>query len=70
MRVAAAVTASRSEIDMLKPSSSRYAMLLLIDLLATEVALRQAERSQELLRRIKYMLDARRGGGDRQPLGD
>ncbi len=53
-----------------KPSSSRYAMLLMIDLLATEVALRQAERSQELLRRIKYMLDARRGGGDRQPLGD
>lgn len=53
-----------------KPSASRYALLLVTDLLVTEVALRQAERSKELLRRIKYVLDAHRGGGDRQPLGD
>ncbi|UCW44496.1 hypothetical protein [Pseudomonas phage PPAT] len=53
-----------------KPSSSRYAMMMMIDLLATEVALQQADRSKELLRRIKYVLDAHRGGGNRQPLGD
>jgi len=53
-----------------KPSSSRYAMMMMIDVLATEVALAQEGRSKELLRRIKYVLDAHRGGGDRQPLGD
>jgi len=53
-----------------KPSASRYALLLVTDLLVTEVALRQAERSKEMLRRIKHVLDAHRGGGDRQPLGD
>ena len=35
-----------------------------------EVALQQSDRSKELLRRIKYVLDAHRGGGNRQPLGD
>lgn len=53
-----------------KPSSSRYAMMMMIDLLATEVALQQSDRSKELLQRIKYVLDAHRGGGNRQPLGD
>ncbi|MGF2531369.1 MurR/RpiR family transcriptional regulator, partial [Ralstonia pseudosolanacearum] len=53
-----------------KPSSSRYAMMMMIDLLATDVALQQADRSKELLRRIKHVLDAHRGGGNRQPLGD
>ncbi|MGE8320543.1 MAG: MurR/RpiR family transcriptional regulator [Comamonas sp.] len=53
-----------------KPSSSRYAMMMMIDVLATEVALAQEGRSKEMLRRIKYVLDAHRGGGDRQPLGD
>jgi DNA-binding MurR/RpiR family transcriptional regulator len=53
-----------------KPSSSRYALMMMVDLLATEVAVQQADRSQELLRRAKYVLDAHRGGGNRQPLGD
>lgn len=53
-----------------KPSSSRYAMLMMIDVLATEVALAQEGHSKEMLRRIKYVLDTHRGGGDRQPLGD
>jgi RpiR family carbohydrate utilization transcriptional regulator len=53
-----------------KPSSSRYAMLLLLDTLVTEVALQQKARSQETLRRVKYVLDEYRGGGDREPLGD
>lgn len=53
-----------------KPSSSRYAMLLAMDVLATELALLAKPQSQALLRRIKYVLDTHRGGGDRQPLGD
>jgi RpiR family carbohydrate utilization transcriptional regulator len=60
-----------------KPSASRYAMLLVMDVLATQLALLQQDRSQEQLRRLKYVLDAHRGttaGPDapdtRQPLGD
>lgn len=60
-----------------KPSASRYAMLLVMDVLATQLALLQQDQSQEQLRRLKYVLDAHRGntaGPDapesRQPLGD
>lgn len=59
------------ETDLIfKPSSSRYAMMMVLDNLVLEMALLQKQRSQELLRRLKYVLDAHRGGGDRQPLGD
>ena len=59
-----------------KPSASRYAMLLVLDVLATQCALLQQDQSQEKLRRLKYVLDVHRGddaeGGPdrRQPLGD
>jgi len=53
-----------------KPSSSRYAMLMAIDVLVTELAVSQGDESRELLRRMKHALDAHRGGGDRQPIGD
>lgn len=65
-----------------KPSASRYAMLLVLDVLATRLALMQQDDSQERLRRLKYVLDAHRGSGERserggaglrdsrQPLGD
>jgi DNA-binding MurR/RpiR family transcriptional regulator len=53
-----------------KPSSSRYAMMMALDLLVTELAVKQASHSRELLRRMKHALDAHRGGGERQPLGD
>ncbi|MCU9949771.1 MurR/RpiR family transcriptional regulator [Pseudomonas sp. PDM13] len=53
-----------------KPTAARYGMLLIIDLLATELALRNAEASQELLRRVKLALDGYRQGEDRLPLGD
>jgi RpiR family transcriptional regulator, carbohydrate utilization regulator len=53
-----------------KPSSSRYAMMMTLDMLVLELALLQKDRSQEQLRRLKYALDMHRGGGDRQPLGD
>jgi RpiR family transcriptional regulator, carbohydrate utilization regulator len=53
-----------------KPSSSRYAMLMALDVLVTELAVSQGDESRELLRRMKHALDAHRGGGERQPLGD
>ncbi|MGV2291083.1 MurR/RpiR family transcriptional regulator [Trinickia sp. YCB016] len=53
-----------------KPSSSRYAMMMALDVLVTELALAQGDESRELLRRMKHALDAHRGGGERQPLGD
>ncbi|WP_019451872.1 MurR/RpiR family transcriptional regulator [Cupriavidus sp. BIS7] len=60
-----------------KPSASRYAMLLVLDVLVTRFALMQQGQSKEKLRRLKYVLDAHRGvnqdsdGPDsRQPLGD
>lgn len=52
------------------PSSSRYAMLAAIDVLAMELALRHQDRSRDKLRRLKITLDAHRGGDNRQPLGD
>jgi DNA-binding MurR/RpiR family transcriptional regulator len=55
---------------VIKPSSSRYALLMALDILATETALTDRSRSQHLLRRIKLVLDAHRSGPDRQPLGD
>jgi RpiR family transcriptional regulator, carbohydrate utilization regulator len=60
-----------SETDFIyKPSSSRYAMMMALDVLVTELALTQPEATRELLRRMKHTLDAHRGGGERQPLGD
>jgi RpiR family carbohydrate utilization transcriptional regulator len=60
-----------------KPSASRYAMMLVMDVLATHCALLQQDQSKEKLRRLKYVLDVHRGvshdsdGPDsRQPLGD
>ena len=52
-----------------KPSTSRYAMMMAIDVLVTGVALRLGDAGRESLRRIKHALDAHRGGGDRQPVG-
>lgn len=53
-----------------KPTAARYGMMLAVDLLATEIALRRRPASREALRRAKLALDAYRGGGDRLPLGD
>ncbi|MBU9846880.1 MULTISPECIES: MurR/RpiR family transcriptional regulator [Rahnella] len=53
-----------------KPSTSRYAMLAMIDVLATELAMANKSQAKDRLRRIKLALDSHRGGVDRQPLGD
>ncbi|WP_129141281.1 MurR/RpiR family transcriptional regulator [Modicisalibacter coralii] len=62
--------AARETDFIYHPSASRYAMLAAIDVLALELALRHQDRSRDKLRRLKITLDAHRGGGDRQPLGD
>ncbi|MDW5502395.1 MurR/RpiR family transcriptional regulator [Pseudomonas lundensis] len=53
-----------------KPSTSRYAMLAMVDVLATALAMANKRQSRDRLRRIKLALDSHRGGADRQPLGD
>jgi RpiR family carbohydrate utilization transcriptional regulator len=53
-----------------KPSTSRYAMLAMVDVLATELAMANKNQAKDRLRRIKLALDSHRGGADRQPLGD
>jgi RpiR family carbohydrate utilization transcriptional regulator len=57
-----------------KPSASRYALLLVLDVLVTRLALLQQDHSQERLRRLKYVLDTHRGNAagfdHREPLGD
>jgi DNA-binding MurR/RpiR family transcriptional regulator len=53
-----------------KPSTSRYAMLAMVDVLATSLAGANKRQSRDRLRRIKLALDIHRGGADRQPLGD
>lgn len=53
-----------------KPSTSRYAMLAMVDVLATELAMANKPQAKDRLRRIKLALDSHRGGVDRQPLGD
>lgn len=53
-----------------KPSASRYAMMLAIDLLATELAMTRQDETRDRLRRIKLALDEYRGGPNRLPLGD
>ena len=53
-----------------KPSTSRYAMLAMVDVLETELAMVDKTQTKNRLRRIKLALDSHRGGVDRQPLGD
>ncbi|KXI30081.1 MurR/RpiR family transcriptional regulator [Paraglaciecola hydrolytica] len=53
-----------------QPSASRYVMLAAIDMLASEVAIRNQRKSREKLRRLKFHLDEHRHCSERLPLGD
>lgn len=53
-----------------KPTTSRYAMLAMVDVLATEMAMANKRQAKDHLRRMKISLDSHRGGENRQPLGD
>lgn len=62
--------AIRESDNIFKPSASRYAMLAVIDVLATEVAIQNKRASREKLRRLKHTLDQYRQSHDKLPLGD
>ncbi|MCM8530305.1 MAG: MurR/RpiR family transcriptional regulator [Lentisphaeraceae bacterium] len=53
-----------------KATPSRYALLAVVDAIALEVAVLRQDSSKEVLRRIKYNLDAVRGVDKRFPVGD
>ena len=53
-----------------QPSASRYAMLAAIDIIASEVAVRNQRKSREKLRRLKLHLDEHRHGPERPSLSD
>ncbi|MFT5756726.1 MAG: RpiR family carbohydrate utilization transcriptional regulator [Alteromonadaceae bacterium] len=53
-----------------KPSASRYVMMAAIDILASELAVKNQRKSREKLRRIKMHLDEHRQDNGRLPLGD
>ncbi len=56
--------------DPLKPTASRYAFLVIIDLLSTAVGYRLDPSARETLRRIKYTVLSHRKGKVLEPLGD
>ncbi|GLQ54398.1 MurR/RpiR family transcriptional regulator [Devosia nitrariae] len=65
------LTVDRTEhTDILKPSTTRYAYLALIDILAQTVATRLGAPAVNAMRRIKHQLVINRDGDDTQPLGD
>lgn len=53
-----------------KPSSSRYAMLAVVDILAMAAAEAIGPRVLELLRRVRQSLTTLEAGGPMQPIGD
>ena len=53
-----------------KPSAARYAMMAAIDILASEIAIKNQRKSREKLRRLKLHLDEHRDSHNRMPLGD
>lgn len=53
-----------------KPSAARYVMMAAIDILASEIAIKNQRKSREKLRRVKLHLDEHRNSHDRAPLGD
>jgi DNA-binding MurR/RpiR family transcriptional regulator len=56
--------------NILRPSTSRYAYLFVIDLLATFVAMKRGDEARETLRRVKHQLSNTRDPDDKEALGD
>ena len=52
-----------------QPSAARYALMAAIDILASDVALKNQRKSREKLRRLKLHLDEHRSVDNRTPLG-
>jgi RpiR family carbohydrate utilization transcriptional regulator len=53
--------ATKESDYIFKPSASRYVMLAAIDILSTELAMKNQRKSREKLRRLKVHLDSHRG---------
>lgn len=60
----------REDDYIFKPTAARYAMLAAIDVLVTELAVRNRRKTRENLRRLKQTIDRHRKGHGRLPLGD
>lgn len=60
----------RDNLDILRPTPGRYAMLAAVDILAQTVATRLGSPAVASMRRIKHQLVVNRDGDDAQPLGD
>lgn len=58
------------DANLLKPSSSRYGLLVVVDLLAMETAKARGPRVLEGLRRIKQSLNTLKVNDPRLPIGD
>lgn len=59
------------ELDyVFKPTAARYVILAAIDVLVTELAVKNRRKTRENLRRLKQTLDQHRDGHIRLPLGD
>lgn len=56
--------------DIFRPTTSRYALMVQLDVLSMKLAHKREKIVQENLRRIKLNLDSHRGGSGRLPLGD
>lgn len=57
-------------VNILRPTSVRFAFLAMIDILATLVAMKTEKNSTETLRRIKHQVVAYRDEDDSEALGD
>lgn len=59
------------ELDYIfKPTAARYVILAAIDVLVTELAVKNRRKTRENLRRLKQTVDQHRDGHARLPLGD
>ncbi|MEQ1770869.1 MAG: MurR/RpiR family transcriptional regulator [Devosia sp.] len=57
-------------LDIVRPTPGRYALLAILDILAQTVATRLGGAAVASMRRIKHQLVVTRDGDDSQPLGD
>lgn len=57
-------------VNILRPTSVRYAFLAMVDILATLVAMRRGGGARETLRRVKHQMVAFRDPDDKEALGD
>ena len=59
------------ELDYIfKPTAARYVILAAIDVLVTELAVKNRRKTRENLRRLKQTVDRHRDGHPQLPLGD